>query len=320
MANMELFPDIEPYDHGMLDVGDGQKVYWEACGNSGGKPALVLHGGPGSGCNTGMRRYFNPKTYMVVLHDQRGGGRSQPRVDEVTDLSTNTTHHLISDIERLRAHLGVDRWVVWGMSWGVTLALSYAERYPERVAAMALTSVTMTRPADVHWLYHETGRYFPEEWSRFRAGVPVAERDGNLVAAYNHLLNVQPDVALRRQAARDWCSWEDAVMSLEEGWVPSRRFGDAAFRITFARIVTHYFHHGAWLEDGEILQRAHRLSGIPGILVHGRLDLGGPFDVAWQLAEVWPDAKIAAVGSGHAPRAEMNARLLEATEAFSRTP
>jgi proline iminopeptidase len=315
---MEIFPEIEPYDHALLDVGHSQQVYWEVCGNPAGKPALVLHGGPGSGCNTGMRRYFNPETYRVVLLDQRGAGRSHPRVDEFTDLSTNTTHGLISDIERLRAHLGVDRWVVWGMSWGVTLALAYAERYPERVSAMALTSVTMTRPGDVHWLYHETGRYFPEEWARFRAGVPAAERDRDLVAAYNDLLNVQPDAAVRRQAARDWCLWEDAVLSLEEGWAPSRRFSDAAFRMTFARTVAHYFYHAAWLEDGELLDQAHRLSGIPGVLVHGRLDLGSPFDVAWQLAEAWPDAKIAAIGSGHRPGDEMDARLIEATEAFAK--
>ena len=271
-----LYPEIEPYDRGMLDVGDGQHLYWETCGHPGGVPAVVLHGGPGSGCTAGVRRFFDPEAYRTVLFDQRGAGRSTPRVSEGSDLSTNTTSHLIGDIERLRTSLGIERWLVWGISWGVTLGLAYAERHPERVRALVFASVTMTRRADVHWLYHETGRYFPEAWEAFRAGVPEDERDGDLVAAYHHLLNEQPDVARRRKAARDWCDWEDAVQSLEEGWKPNPRYADPAFRITFARIVTHYFHHGAWLADGQLLREAHRLPVFPASSSTAALIWAGP--------------------------------------------
>jgi proline iminopeptidase len=303
----------------VLDVGDGQSIYWETCGNPGGKSALVLHGGPGSGCTSGHRRYFDPDAYRIVLFDQRGAGRSTPRVGATTDLSANTTAQLIEDIERLREHLGIDRWLVWGHSWGVTLGLAYAQHYPKQVSEIVLSSVTMTRPADIHWLYHETGRYFPEEWERFRAGVPEAERDGDLVAAYYRLLHEQPDVAVRDRAARDWCDWEDAVLSLEEGWVPNPRYADPAFRITFARIVTHYFHHHAWLADGQLLRQAHRLDGIPGVLIHGRLDLGGPPDTAWQLARAWPSAELRLVGTGHGGGDEMTAAIIGATNRFAWT-
>ena len=260
---------------------------------------------------------FDPEAYRIVVFDQRGCGRSTPRVDAASDLSANTTPHLLADIERLRERLGIERFVLWGGSWGVTLGLAYAERHPERVSAMVLASVTMTRPADVHWLYHEVGRYFPEQWQRFREGLPASDRDGDLVAAYNRLLNVQPDLAAREKAAKDWCDWEDAVVSLEEGWVPNRRYSDPAFRVTFARLCAHYFHHQAWLTDGQILQDAHRLAGIPGALIHGRMDLGGPADTAWQLAQAWPDAELCFVGTGHRGGEEMTDRMIEATNRFA---
>jgi proline iminopeptidase len=301
----------------MLDVGDGQSLYWETAGSPAGKPALVLHGGPGSGCTPGHRRYFNPDAYRIVLFDQRGAGHSTPRVGATTDLSANTTGHLIADVERLREHLGIDRWLVWGHSWGVTLGLAYAQRYPRRVSGMVLSSVTMTRPADIHWLYHETGRYFPTEWQRFRAGVPQTERDGDLVDAYYRLLNEQSDVAVRERAARDWCDWEDAVLSLEEGWVSNPRYADPAFRITFARIVSHYFHHHAWLADGQLLREAHRLAGVPGVLIHGRLDLGGPPDTAWQLTRAWPSAELRLIGTVHGVGDEMTAAIIAATNRFA---
>ncbi len=314
---MSLFPEIEPYEHGLLDVGDGHRLYWETCGNPAGKPAVVLHGGPGSGCTPGSRRGFDPNAYRIVVFDQRGAGRSTPRVDAASDLSANTTSHLLADIERLREHLCIERWLVWGGSWGVTLGLAYAERHPERVDAMVLVSVTMTRPADIHWLYHDVGRYLPGQWQRFRAGLPEAERDGDLVAGYYRMLNEQPDLAAREKAAKEWCDWEDAVVSLEEGWVPHRRYADPAFRVTFARLVTHYFHHQAWLADGQILRDAHRLAAIPGVLIHGRLDLGGPADTAWQLAQAWPEAELRFVGTGHRGGAEMTDRMIEATNRFA---
>ena len=189
-----------------------------------------------------------------MLFDQRGAGRSTPHAGDsvtnrATDLAANTTHHLIADIERLRDHLGIQRWLVWGASWGATLALAYAQRYPQRVSEIMLASVTMTRPAEIQWLYHGVGRFFPEQWARFRAGVPESDRDGDLVAAYYHLLN-DPDPGVRHQAARDWLDWEDAVVSLEAGHQRPSRYQDPRVRMAFARIVTHYFHHHAWLADG----------------------------------------------------------------------
>src|SRR3954466_3536112 len=220
------YPPIEPYESGMLDVGDGHSLYWEVCGNPAGKPAVVLHGGPGGGSTPGRRQLFAPERYRTVLFDQRNAGRSRPSAAEPeVDLSANTTPHLVADIERLRVHLGIDRWLVTGGSWGVTLALAYAESHPERVSAMALIAVTMTRPQDVHWLYHEAGRFFPEQWQRFREFLPAEDRDGDLVAAYDRILNgTAPDDSTaddwREAAAASWCAWEDAVVSLEEGWVP----------------------------------------------------------------------------------------------------
>jgi proline iminopeptidase len=264
-----------------------------------------------------MRRSFDPGAYRIVLLDQRGSGRSTPRVVADTDLGTNTTDHLIADLERLRTYLGIERWLVWGASWGTTLALAYAERYPQCVSELVLASITLTRQADIHWLYHEVGRFFPEQWARFREGVPEEERDGDLVAAYYRLLNETPDPSVRRNAAQRWCDWEDAVQSLEAGWVPNARYSDAAFRITFARLVAHYFHHRAWLRHDELLREAHRLTGTPGVLVHGRMDLGGPADAAWQLAQAWPEADLHLVDTGHGGGEEMMLHLIEATNRFA---
>jgi proline iminopeptidase len=313
------FPAIEPHEQGWLDVGDGQQIHWEVCGNPEGKPAVVLHGGPGSGCTAGHRRNFDPAAYRIVLFDQRGAGRSTPRVDATTiDLSSNTTHHLVADIERLREYLGIESWLVWGASWGVTLGLIYAEQFPERVSETVFAAVTMCRPSDIHWLYHEVGRYFPEQWERFCSGVAEEDRDGDLVAAYHRLLNVNADVAIRERAAQDWCDWEDAVLSLEPGWVPNPRYEDPAFRMTFARLVTHYFHHAAWLDEDQILRDADRLTGIPGVLIHGQLDLGGPADMAWALIRAWPDAELHFVGTGHGGGEKMTSQIIEATNRFVR--
>jgi proline iminopeptidase len=314
------YPPIEPYATGMLDVGDGQAIYWEASGNPDGKAAVALHGGPGSGLSAGRRRRFDQADYRLIQLDQRGCGRSTPHAgDWSTDLATNTTNHLIADLERLREHLGVERWLVWGGSWGVTLGLAYAERYPERVSEMILLSITNTRRSDVHWFAHETGRYFPEEWARFRNGVPEAERDGDLVAAYDRLLN-GPGVSVERrlEAARDWIAWEDAILSLEEGYVvPNPRYADERFMIAFARLVTHYFSNAAFLEDDELVRNAGRLTGIPALLVHGRLDLSGPPDVAWRLARAWPDAELHFVAGGHTGDDEMERLWLDATRRYA---
>ncbi|MGK5641464.1 prolyl aminopeptidase [Streptomyces sp. URMC 126] len=296
-----LYPPTEPYDAGMLDVGDDNLVYWEACGRRDGKPALVVHGGPGSGCAPANRRYFDPDRYRVVLFDQRGCGRSTPHAaDPSTDMRHNTTHHLIADMERLRRHLRVDRWTLFGGSWGSTLILAYAERHPERVAEIVITGTTLTRRSDVDWLYRGAARFFPEQWERFRAGVPEAERDGDLVSAYARLTE-HPDPDVRERAVRDWCAWEDAVVSAEPDAAPTPYTGrPPRARTAFVRITTRYFAHGAWLEEGALLRDAGRLAGIPGVLVHGRFDVAGPLGSAWELAKVWPDARLVVVSdAGH---------------------
>jgi len=309
---------IEPYDHGLLDVGDGNRIYWEQCGNPDGKPALVVHGGPGSGCSTGMRRSVDPERYRVVLFDQRGCGRSVPHAsDPATDMSVNTTWHLLADMERLREHLGIERWLLFGGSWGSTLALVYAERHPERVSEIILVSVTMTRRVDVDWLYRGVGRFFPEEWERFRAYVPEAD-DGDLVAAYARRME-DPDPEVRLRTAHEWTAWEDAVISLESNGTPgaySDRPRDAL--LALVRICSRYFANAAWLEEGAILRDAGRLAGIPGALVHGRLDLGGPLDTAWLLARAWPDATLYAVhDSGHTGSVTMRDTIAAAADAFA---
>ncbi|WP_374727365.1 prolyl aminopeptidase [Haloactinomyces albus] len=297
---VRLYPEIEPYDQGMLDVGDGNLVHWETCGNPDGKPVVVLHGGPGSGCTPGWRRYFDPAAYRIVLFDQRGCGRSTPHASDPTvDLVTNTTHHLLADIELLRRHLGIEKWLVLGGSWGSTLGLAYAEKHPERVSEIVLVSVVTTTHREVEWITREMRRFFPERWARFREGVPVAERDGNLVEAYSRLLH-DPDPAVREQAAQDWCAWEDTHVAVRSDHRPDPRYADPVFRLCFARLVTHYWRHAAWLEDGVLLREAGKLSGIPGVLVHGRLDVSSPPDIAWELARAWPDSELVLIDdAGH---------------------
>jgi proline iminopeptidase len=314
-----LYPPIEPYDTGMLDVGDGNLIYWETCGNPDGKPALVVHGGPGSGLATDSRCYFNPDRYRVVLFDQRGCGQSTPHAsDPSTDMRVNTTEHLLEDMERLRGRLGIDRWLLWGGSWGSTLTLAYAERHPERVSEIVLSGVTMSRPSEIEWLYRGVGRFFPKEWDQFRAGVPETEREGDLVAAYARLME-SPDAPVRAKAAADWMAWEDAVISLEpHGRAGAYSSRPLAARLAFVRICAHYFSNGAWLDEGVLLRDANHLRNIPGALIHGRFDMGSPLVTAWELARAWPDAElIVADDSGHMGGDAMKNRILIALERFA---
>jgi proline iminopeptidase len=316
VAQCERYPPIEPYDHGLLDVGDANLIYWEVCGNPDGRPAVVVHGGPGSGCGPGSRRYFDPERYRVVLFDQRGCGRSTPHAsDPATDMSVNTTHRLIADMERLREYLGIERWMLYGGSWGSTLILAYAQRFPQRVSEIVILGVTMTRRSEIDWLYRGVGRFFPAEWAKFRAGVPESDRDGDLVEAYARLME-NPEPNVRRKAAADWLAWEDAVISLEPNGTPnaySSQLPDAA--LAFVRICAHYFSHGAWLEEDELLRNAARLEGIPGVLFHGRLDLGSPLGTAWALAEAWPAARLVVIGdSGHTGSDAMRQEILAVTD------
>ncbi|BBZ27085.1 proline iminopeptidase [Mycolicibacterium madagascariense] len=268
-----------------------------------GIPAVALHGGPGSGCVPGMRQLFDPAVYRIVLFDQRGCGRSTPHAaDHPVDLSANTTHHLIADIELLREHLGVSRWLVVGWSWGTTLALAYAERHPTRVSGLALTAVTTTGPREVEWITRTAGCFFPAQWARFRDAVPAEDRDGSLAEAYARLLH-DDDPEVREKAARDWCDWEASHVDIDGQRPPPPRYADPRYRMCFARLVTHYWRHAAWLPDGELLRNVDRIAHLPAVLIHGRLDLSGPPDVAWQLAQSWPAARLHVVEGVDTPRA-----------------
>jgi len=312
-----IHPGADPYEHGLLDVGDGQRLYWETCGDPGGRPAVVLHGGPGSGCSPAFRRLFDP-AWRLVLFDQRQCGRSTPHASAFgTDLSVNTTAHLVADLERLRERLGIERWLVYGASWGSTLALAYAQRFPQRVHAIVLSAVTTTRRSELAWLYGGgLAPLFPAEWERFRAGVPSEARDGDLIDAYARLL-AHPDPAVRARAAEDWVAWDTASMTTRRR--PQARFADPAYRMAFARIVTHYFRHAAWLEEGVLLREAGRLAGIPGVLVHGRLDLQAPLATAWELERRWPGVELVVVeGAGHAlGEPGMALEIVRATDRFA---
>ncbi|MFI6206668.1 prolyl aminopeptidase [Streptomyces sp. NPDC051041] len=294
---MGLYPEIEPYAHGMLDVGDGNRVYWETCGNPRGKPAVVLHGGPGSGCTPYFRRFFDPEAYRIVLFDQRGCGRSTPHASaHETDMSVNTTARLLADLELLRRHLGVERWLVWGGSWGSALGLRYAQTHPGIVSELVLTGVATGSAAEVELLTRGLGKIFPEAFERFLAALPPDERDGDLAAAYNRLLE-SPDPEVRARAARAWTDWETAIVPAPPRSVA--RYEDPVFRLGFARTVTHYFGNGHFLgegnDEGVVLRDAHLLRGIPGTLVQGSLDFGNLLGVVRRLHHAWPGSELIVV-------------------------
>jgi len=311
---------IEPYASGMLAVGDGHRVYWECCGNPNGKPALYLHGGPGSGCTPGQRQFFDPAAYRAVLFDQRGCGRSRPLASAPdADLRANTTAHLIADIEALRRHLDVERWTVLGLSWGTTLGLAYAQAHPERVRALVLALVTTTSRREVEWLTGDVGRLFPREWDRFAAAVPHTLRHLPLVDAYATLL-FDADPAVRERAAREWCAWEEAHVSLTPGHRPNPRYADPAFRLGFARLVTHYWRHAAFLDDDQLMRDAPTLNGIPGVLIHGRYDVSSPLETAWRLSRRWATSRLHVLDdAGHGGGESFRAAVVGALNAFAAT-
>ncbi|WP_042394697.1 prolyl aminopeptidase [Streptacidiphilus carbonis] len=314
---VDLYPPTSPYDSGFIDTGDGNRIYYEQLGNPEGKPALNVHGGPGSGAPQRPTRAWDPACYRVIRFDQRNCGRSTPHAaDPAADMSLNTTQHLIDDMERLREHLGIDKWLLNGASWGSTLILAYAQQHPERVTEIVIPAVTTTRRAETDWLYRGAGRFYPEAWDRFRDGVPEDERD-DLLAAYARLME-NPDRAVREKAAADWLAWEDAVISNEPNGVPgmySDRDVDA--QIAFVRICAHYFSNGAWLEEDQLLRDVGRLAGIPAVLVHGRHDMGSPVQTAWELAKAWPDARLHIIeDSGHAGSDAMAQTTRGAIEEF----
>lgn len=318
-GNSATYPAPSPHAHGQLSVGDGHRVYWEIRGNPDGKPAVILHGGPGSGANASWTEVFDPAVYRMVLFDQRGCGRSTPNAARTVDaLSANTTQHLIADIELLRVHLAIDRWLVMGASWGSVLGLAYAEAHPRSVSELALFSIVGGTQREVDWATRGAGRFFPEEWKRFQAGVPESEREGDLSAAYSRLL-LDPDPAVHERAAQNWCAWDDRQMRAP-GQPPSPRYEDPEFRLCSARLVTHYWSHDHFMEDGALSRNAVRLTGIPGVLIRGALDLGHPIDLFWQLARDWPESEFVLIDDeGHRGGRATDAALAQATDRFAKS-
>lgn len=297
---MNTSHDSEPYAHGLLEVGDGHQVYWECHGNPGGRAAIYFHGGPGSGFSRRILQVFDLHRYRVVLFDQRGCGRSRPLANTAdVDLSANTTQHLIADAELLRERLGVEQWTLLGLSWGTTLGLAYARTHPQRAAAAVFGLVTTTSRREVDWITEGVGRIFPREWERFAGAVPDHLRDRPLVDAYAELLfDADPEVQAR--AAEEWCAWEDAHVSLAPGHQPDPRYEDPAFRLRFARLVTHYWRNTGFLEPDQLLRDAALLNGIPGVLIHGRFDVSSPLETAWHLSQRWTTSRLEVLGdAGH---------------------
>ena len=271
-----LYPDIAPYETGTLKVDGRHTLYWEQCGNPDGKPAVFLHGGPGGGATPRHRRVFDPARYRIVVLDQRGCGRSLPHASSPdADLSTNTTWHLVGDLEKLRTHLGIERWQVFGGSWGSALALAYAQTYPERVTELVLRGIFTLRRAELEWFYqHGTSMMFPELWEQYLAPVPESER-GDLIAAYHRLLT-DPDPAVHVPAGVAWTTWEASTVRLLLDEEAVAKATDPKHATAFARIENHYFMHGGWLEEGQLIADAATLAGIPGVIVQGRYDVVCP--------------------------------------------
>ena len=313
------YPEIEPYDSGMLDVGDGQHLYWEASGNPKGKPVVFLHGGPGGEVSPRHRRAFDPEKYRIILFDQRGAGKSRPHAsDPGYNLAVNTTWHLVADIERLREHIGVEQWQVFGGSWGSTLALAYAQTHPTRVTELVLRGIFTLRKSELDWFYEgPAGQIFPDVWEQFEAQIPVAER-GSFIQAYHRRLN-DPDPAVHEPAAVAWSTWESSAITLLPHPEIVETFTDPHFALAFARIENHYFVNKGWMEDGQLLANAHLLRNIPTVIVQGRYDICTPPVTAWDLHRALPEAEFILVpDAGHSfDEPGILSALIEATDRFA---
>lgn len=313
-----LYPPLEPYASGMLQVSDLHTLYWETSGNPRGKPVVFLHGGPGGGTEPKYRRFFNPEKYRIVLVDQRGCGKSTPHAS----LVDNTTWDLVADIERLRESLGIARWQVFGGSWGSTLALAYAQTHPARVTELVLRGIFLLRAKEVAWFYQEgASMIFPDAWEGYLAPIPEAER-GDLLHAYHRRLTGD-DPAVQLEAAKAWSTWEGATSRLYTDPTMLARVGEDRFALAFARIECHYFVHKGFLRsDTQLLDDAAvlRKAGIPGVIVQGRYDVVCPMDSAWRLHRAWPEAQLVVVpDAGHsANEPGITRALVDATDAFAR--
>lgn len=313
---VDLFPAIEPFDEGSLRVSKLHTIHYEQCGNPKGKPVVFLHGGPGGGIDPIYRRYFDPKKWRIVLFDQRGCGQSKP----FAELRENTTWDLVADIEKLRELLGIERWVVFGGSWGSTLALAYAETHPERVKAMTLRGIFMLRRSELLWFYQEGASHlFPDAWEGFLAPIPPRER-GDLMTAYYKRLTSK-DRKVRKAAAKAWSVWEGSTSKLFTDPALVAKFGGGRFADAFARIECHYFTNRGFFErDDQLLRDSKRIRHIPAVIVQGRYDVVCPATSAWDLHRAWPEAKLVIVhDAGHSmTEPGIRSALIEETERFAR--
>ena len=309
-----LYPAIDPYASGQLDVGDGHSIYWERAGTPGAKPAVFLHGGPGGGIAPDHRRLFDPERYDVLLFDQRGCGRSTPHAS----LDANSTWHLVADIERLRVMMGADQWLVFGGSWGSALALAYAQSHPDHVSELVLRGIFTLRRQEIDWYYQEgASRIYPDKWERFLA--PIAEKDrGDLLHAYHQILTGE-DRTAQVAAARAWSVWEGETIRLLPDAALSATHDEDAFALAFARIENHFFVHRGWLEEGQLIRDAGKLRDIPGVIVQGRYDMACPAETAWALHRAWPEARFEMIeGAGHAYNEPgILDALIRATDSFA---
>ena len=310
-----LYPAIEPFESGMLDVGDGHSIYYERVGTKGAKPVVYLHGGPGAGITPNNRRLFDPARYEVILFDQRGCGRSTP----YADLTNNTTWHLVADIERLREKFGFQKWQVFGGSWGSTLALAYAQTHTERVSELILRGIYTVTRAELDWYYRfGVSQMFPEKFERFLAPLKTPEQRADPVSAYRALLTGE-DEAVKIEAAKAWTIWEGETITLLPAPAVIAPYYEGAYALAFARIENHYFFHDSWLKERQLLDNAHLLTGIPGVIVHGRYDMPCPARYAWELHKAWPEAEFHIIeGAGHAYwEPGILDRLIRATDKFA---
>ncbi|HEX3558429.1 MAG TPA: prolyl aminopeptidase [Pyrinomonadaceae bacterium] len=310
----ELYPAIEPYDQGMLPVSPVHTLYYEQCGNPEGRPVVFLHGGPGGGFVPDYRRYFDPSAYRIVLFDQRGSGQSTPHAG----LEDNTTWHLVEDIETLRAHLRIEDWHVFGGSWGSTLALAYAERYPGRVRSLTLRGIFLCRPKEIRWFYQEGASYvFPDVWEKYVEVIPAEER-GDFVSAYYRRLTSE-DEAVRLAAARAWSVWEGSTSKLYFDYEMIEKFADPTFALAFARIECHYFMNNAFFPTNNyLIEQVGKIRHIPATIVQGRYDVVCPLTSAWELHRAWPEAELRVIpDAGHsASEPGIIDALVEATDKF----
>ena len=290
-----LFPSIQPYTTHYIKVDNPHVLYVEECGNPDGLPVVFLHGGPGAGCEEYHRRFFDPEIYRIVLFDQRGAGRSTPHAS----LENNTTQHLVQDMETLRTHLGIEKWVIFGGSWGSTLGLVYAQTYPEHVLGLILRGVFLCRPKEIDWFYQDgASRLFPDYWQEFIEHIPYKERSDLLHAHHKRLTGT--DEIARMASAKAWSVWEGKTATIQHNSAVVDFFSDPHTALSLARIEAHYFVNNSFLRNNQILADAARLHNIPGVLVHGRYDVICPLENAWELSQVWPDAVLEIIpDAGH---------------------